>query len=102
MNLHIHMAGDAALMPRAEQAWAAFEASFVLPFAYDKPPVFGVCEDTAVSALAESMFHEEVATIRVTREFLDAPLIERHLTLLHESLHIASFAGPLREMYATT
>jgi hypothetical protein len=102
MNLHIDVAGDTALIPIAEHAWAAFETSFVLPFAYDKPAIFGVCDDTAVSALAESMLHEGVATIRVTRDFLDAPLIERHLTLLHESLHVASLSGTLRNMYAAT
>jgi hypothetical protein len=103
VKLHIQIAGDKALIPVAKQAWNEFETSIALPFAYDKPAEVSVCDDTEDSDLAECQVTNGVAVIRIKPAFLDVDVLqplEQNLTLLHESLHIASFTGTLRDMYA--
>ena len=99
MKLRIYVVGDSARIPDAKHIWEAFEKSVTLPFAYDKPADFHVCDDTAVSEIAEARVEHGVAEIKVTPLLLDSPRPD--LTLLHESLHIASFIGPLQDLYAT-
>lgn len=100
LKLHIYVVGDRAEIAKAERAWDVFEKSFATPFTYDKPAEFRVCVDTDDSELAECRVHNGVAEIRVTPLLLAALAVEQNLTLLHESLHIASFTGTLRDMYA--
>ena len=100
MKLQIDVSGnEPSRLPAAERAWTEFEAAVELPFDYEKPANFAVCHQTDVSQLAEVAVKNGIATLRLTPALLDCPPNERTSTLLHESLHIASFVGPLREMY---
>ena len=100
MRLHLHVAGAPGRVDQAVQVWAAFESSVGLPFSYHGRITPGTCDETEHSEWAECSYSDGIATIRVTPRLLDAPAIEQTLTLLHESLHIASFAGSLKPMCA--
>jgi hypothetical protein len=91
---------DASRIEHAKRVWAAFEQSIELPFEYDnKPPKPKVSSVNPMSEWAMTLVQHGVAYIALTNRLLDARLMEQKLTLLHESLHIASFTGPLLEMY---
>lgn len=98
MNLEILIAGDPGLVSKAKRAWESFEGTLTVPFAYDRVE-YSTSGEMAVSETAEATVNEDGAKIRIAPALLEAPEVDIHLVLLHESLHIAAFVGPLREMW---
>src|SRR5215203_5835586 len=98
MKLHIHAVGDTDAIMTAKQAWDAFEDSFAVPFAYEKPVLFSSGVGMNVSQFAEARLIEGVAHLNVSPLYLSAARDEQQLTLLHELLHLSALIGPLREL----
>jgi hypothetical protein len=96
-RLHLQVA-DADQFADMQRIWTEFASTIALPFGYDSLD-FGVF-DSCESDYAEMRLDHDVATIEVTKKCLNS-LLERNLTLLHESLHVAAFSGRLKDMYAT-
>ena len=93
------------LIPQVEASWQRFDSSIdPLPFTYGKVE-FDESPAQAVGWAAASLptpGQTAVGQILIPRKFFDLSHDEQDLTLLHESLHLASFIGELRLMYKAT
>ena len=106
MELHVGVSGGRMdLNPKADELWRWFEGSVSVPFDYSAVkaraypgPLDGIAASRLYIPEDPEFDGKEYARILVAEEFFSLTEEERFLTLLHESMHIASFLGALRPM----
>jgi len=91
---------------QAEAIWRKFESSVVLPFTYSTfrakayaGPISGKAAAVLIGPGHPDFRRHEYARIVLDRQFLDLRDDQPFLTLLHESLHLASFQTYLATLH---